>query len=137
MSLRRAPPKVNGDAERLRGERAALKQQSAAVEAAATAAQATRELQPVAPPVPFDELTGTERAAGQLGVHPQAWKPVRAARRRPSIAPPLPRARAHRPLCVRQIKFMNNAHFEALMKQNALDESLARRIEAFRAVATK
>lgn len=30
---------------------------------------------------------------------------------------------------------MNNAHFETLMKNNALDESLARRIEAFRTVA--
>ena len=30
---------------------------------------------------------------------------------------------------------MNNAHYETLMKNNALDGDLARRIEAFRTVA--
>ena len=30
---------------------------------------------------------------------------------------------------------MNNKHFEALVKANALDDNLARRIEAYRTVA--
>ena len=57
----------------------------------------------------FDQLSGTEQAAGSLGVHPEAWKPI---------------------------KFMNNKHYEQLLTSNALDDNLARRIEAFRHVAT-
>jgi len=56
----------------------------------------------------FDQLTHTEKSAASLGVHPEAWKPI---------------------------GFMNNAHFDTLMKSNALDENLARRIEAYRVVA--
>lgn len=33
-------------------------------------------------------------------------------------------------------RFMNNAHFDTLLKNNALDDDLARRIEAFRSVAS-
>ena len=58
----------------------------------------------------FEQLSGTEQAAGSLGVHPEAWKPI---------------------------KFMNNAHFDSLKKNNALDDDLARRIEAFRQVAAQ
>ena len=47
-------------------------------------------------------------AAASLGVHPEAWKPI---------------------------KFMNNAHYDTLIKSNALEPNLARRIEAFKAVA--
>jgi len=57
----------------------------------------------------FDALNGTEKSAASLGVHPEAWKPI---------------------------GFMNNAHFDTLMKSNALDETLARRIEAYRVVAS-
>ena len=32
-------------------------------------------------------------------------------------------------------RFMNNAHYEQLMKSNALDGDLARRIDAYRVVA--
>ncbi|MGB0190478.1 MAG: hypothetical protein ACPF9W_05860, partial [Nocardioides sp.] len=55
-----------------------------------------------------ESLTETEKSAASLGVHPDAWKPI---------------------------KFMNNAHYDTLIKSNALDPTLARRIEAFRAVA--
>ena len=34
------------------------------------------------------------------------------------------------------IGFMNNAHYDQLMKTNALDDNLARRIEAYRNVAS-
>lgn len=50
----------------------------------------------------FESLTSTEQAAGSLGVHPEAWRPI---------------------------KFMNDQHFSALVKANALDDNLARRIE--------
>ncbi len=50
----------------------------------------------------FDSLSPVEQAAGSLGVHPDEWKPI---------------------------AFMNNGHFDALMKANALDSTLARRIE--------
>ena len=51
----------------------------------------------------FDQLTPTEQSAASLGVHPESWKPI---------------------------SFLNNAHYDALIKNNMLDESLARRIEA-------
>ena len=34
-----------------------------------------------------------------------------------------------RDLCRKPIGFLNNAHYDQLMKSNALDEDLARRIE--------
>ena len=118
MSSRRpadcAPTSV--DAQRLRSELEALKCQNAAVEAAGTYAEQglpSPTAQAAAAPenVPrFDQLTATEQAAGSLGVHPEAWKPIR---------------------------FMNNAHFDTLKKNNALDDTLARRIEAFRQVAAQ
>jgi len=57
----------------------------------------------------FDHMSATEQAAGSLGVDPNAWRPI---------------------------KFMNAAHFDTLIKTNSLDEHLARRIEAFRTVAS-
>jgi hypothetical protein len=56
----------------------------------------------------FEKLTPTEQAAASLGVHPEAWKPI---------------------------SFMNAAHYESLKKQNAIDETLTRRIEAFRSIS--
>ena len=105
---------VGIDAQRLRHELEALKFQNAAVEAAGTAAEqglpcaANHTMVPESA-TSFDQLTATEQAAGSLGVHPEAWKPI---------------------------KFMNNAHYDTLIKSNALDENLARRIEAFRHVAS-
>ena len=117
MSSRRPQPATTSiDAQRLRHELDALKQQNAAVEAAGAAAEQglpSPTSQAVAAPegVPqFDQLSSTEQAAGSLGVHPEAWKPI---------------------------KFMNNAHFDSLKKNNALDDDLARRIEAFRQVAAQ
>ena len=110
MSSRRPAPVANVEAVRLRAELQSLKQQNIQAEAAGTAAQEGLSTPTTKDGVPaFDQLSGTEQAAGSLGVHPQAWKPI---------------------------KFMNNAHFNSLMKSNALDDTLARRIEAFRAVAT-
>ena len=100
----------------MREELHALKRQSVAVEAAGAAAEqglyATTSQYMAAPEetLTFDQLSGTEQAAGSLGVHPDAWKPI---------------------------SFMNNAHYEQLLKSNALDDNLARRIEAFRHVAAQ
>ena len=55
----------------------------------------------------FEALTPVEQAAASLGVHPASWKPI---------------------------GFMNAAHYDNLIKANALDESLSRRIEASRAI---
>ena len=57
----------------------------------------------------FDQLTPTEQAAASLGVDPNAYKPI---------------------------AFMNNQHYDSLIRANALDDQLARRIEAYRVVAT-
>ena len=98
---------TDATAQRLRQELLELKNQSAFVEAAGDAAEASLTAQMDATSS-FDQLTGTEQAAGSLGVHPEAWKPI---------------------------KFMNNAHYEQLLTSNSLDDNLARRIEAFRHVA--
>lgn len=116
MSSRRASPATMSiDATRLRSELDALKQQNAAVEAAGTYAEQglpspSSAAAAVAPEggLTFDQLTPTEQAAGSLGVHPEAFRPI---------------------------KFMNTAHYDNLIKSNALDDNLARRIEAFRHVS--
>lgn len=56
----------------------------------------------------FDQLNPVEQSAASLGVHPDAWKPI---------------------------SFMNEAHYKTLVSSNALDATLARRIEAFRRLA--
>jgi len=103
------------DATKLRMELAQFKQAHIASEAAG---KMTNDISLSGPPSPhsvectptpsFEQLSGVEKAAGSLGVHPDSWKPI---------------------------KFMNNAHYDQLMKANAIDDSLARRIEAFRHVA--
>ena len=106
MSSRRPVPH-NAEAQKLRNELEQLKQQTAQVEAAGSLAQEGGASPDASAPAaggaaPFETLSGTEQAAGSLGVHPEAWKPI---------------------------KFMNNAHFDTLIKANALDDHLARRIE--------
>lgn len=57
----------------------------------------------------FDKLAPNEQAAASLGVHPESWKPI---------------------------GFMNNKHYQQLKAQNVLDCDLARRIEAYRCIAS-
>ena len=56
----------------------------------------------------FEALTGTGQAAASLGVSPDAWKPI---------------------------GFMNKQHFQTLIEQNALGDTLTRRIKAFSEIA--
>ena len=57
----------------------------------------------------FNDLSQTEQSAASLGVHPQSLRPI---------------------------SFINEGHFKALIKANALDANLARRIEAYKKVAS-
>lgn len=57
----------------------------------------------------FDKLSPVEQSAANLGVSPESWKPI---------------------------AFLNNAHYNQLISSNMLDDDLARRIEAYRTVAT-
>lgn len=57
----------------------------------------------------FEKLTSVEQSAASLGVNPDSWKPI---------------------------AFLNNAHYAQLTAANMLDDTLARRIEAFRVVAS-
>jgi hypothetical protein len=108
MSSRRPQSAApNNVAARLRSELEALKGQTTAADIAGAMAETSNTT--VEAHSLFDTLSGTEQAAGSLGVHPQAWKPI---------------------------KFMNNAHYEQLIASNSLDDNLARRIEAYRSVAT-
>ena len=60
------------------------------------------------PELKFDDLTPVEQAAASLGVQPFAYKPISA---------------------------INDAYYGQLQKQNVLDKTLMRRIEAFKHVA--
>ena len=57
----------------------------------------------------YDSLMPHEQSAASLGVHPDALKPI---------------------------GFLNAGHYEALKKSNALSDALARRIEAYKVVAS-
>jgi len=57
----------------------------------------------------FEGLSTTEQSAASLGVHPDAFRPI---------------------------EFMNTAHLATLYKENVVSDLLARRIEAYRVVAS-
>ena len=106
MSSRRKVPLSSNIETCLRIELDSLKQHAEAVEVANKQAESKRDLVVEVPN--FDNLNGVEQAAASLGINPADWKPI---------------------------KFMNNAHYDSLVKNNALEDSLARRIEAFRSVS--
>lgn len=116
MSLRRNTKAPAEEATaKLRQELHALKQTAAimdspTVDVAADIKGATEKSGDVMAMSEFDKLSGVEQAAGSLGVVPNAWKPI---------------------------KFMNDAHYKTLVESNALDDDLARRIEAYKVVADK
>jgi len=56
----------------------------------------------------WKDLNETEKSAASLGVDPNSWRPI---------------------------SFLNTAHYETLLKSNALDESLAKKLEAYKTVA--
>lgn len=56
----------------------------------------------------WEKLTETEKSAASLGVDPSSYKPI---------------------------GFMNAAHYDTLLKANAIDGELAKKLEAFKAVA--
>ena len=56
----------------------------------------------------WSDLTETEKSAASLGVDPVAWKPI---------------------------TFMNTAHYDTLLKTNAIDADLAKKLEAFKHVS--
>lgn len=102
----RRKPKVS-HAEQLQKELAELKESAVAANLADNSATEGAEASANAPS--FDALSATEKSAASLGVAPDSWKPI---------------------------GFMNNAHFDSLLKSNSLDDNLARRIEAYRVVAS-
>lgn len=59
-------------------------------------------------PLKMSDLTPTERSAASLGVDPDAWKPI---------------------------AWMNEKHYETLLKENRIDAGLAQQVEAFKHVA--
>ena len=106
MSIRSAAAKNAAQATQIQKELAALKSTAEEAARADNVAAAVPEGTTSTPS--FESLSSVEQSAASLGVHPDAWKPI---------------------------AFMNNAHHESLLKANALDENLARRIEAFRSVS--
>jgi hypothetical protein len=60
------------------------------------------------PPLSMADLTQTEQAVASLGVDPNALKPI---------------------------SWMNEAHYNTLLRANAVDGDLARKLEAYKMVA--
>ena len=58
----------------------------------------------------FDDLSHTEQACASLGVGPEQFRPL---------------------------GWLNNGHFEALVKNNQMDDTLVRRLEAYKVVAER
>ena len=56
----------------------------------------------------LSDLSETERSAASLGVHPDEWKPI---------------------------GWINEQHYETLLKENRIDADLAKKVEAYRHVA--
>jgi hypothetical protein len=56
----------------------------------------------------WKDLSETEKSAASLGVDPTALKPI---------------------------KFLNDAHYEGLLKANAIDSDLAKKLEAYKNVS--
>ncbi len=73
------------------------------------AAKSDAEIISATPSSEFDQLSPVEQSAASLGVNPDSWKPI---------------------------SFLNNAHYAQLTAANMLDDNLARRIEAYRFVAS-
>lgn len=92
MSVRRNRGAPDTEVTKLREELDELKRSARAADEIAS--EASHE---------FDKMNATEQSAAQLGVNPEAWKPI---------------------------AFLNQAHYEQLIAANMLDGDLARRIEA-------
>ena len=110
MSSRRPTDTTSIDAKQLRMELEQLKAANTQIVAETPSSPKSVDATPATDGLSFADLTPTEQAAGSLGVHPSAWKPI---------------------------SFMNNAHYENLIKGNAVSEDLARRIEAFKHVSAQ
>ena len=109
--MRRNEPSVDEQANQLRAELDMLKSHAKQLDVVmgvtepdtgANAGQSAVGQPPSEHAIAFDRLTPCEQAAGSLGVHPEAWKPI---------------------------TFMNNHHYKNLIEANAIDDELARRIE--------
>lgn len=62
------------------------------------------------PALTFDQLSQTEQACASLGVGPEQFRPL---------------------------GWLNSGHFEALVKNNQMDDTLVRRLEAYKVVAER
>ena len=65
---------------------------------------------PSSPSLSFDMLNDTEKACASLGVGPEQFRPL---------------------------GWLNAAHFDSLLKSNQMDDTLVRRLEAYKVVAAR
>jgi hypothetical protein len=111
MSTRRVDPQV-AYVNALRRELAELKQAAIAKEPMETkdvTINTTADTAHTVTKVDFDDLTPTEQAAASLGAQPDAYRPI---------------------------GWMNEAHFNNLLTSNSLSNDLARRLMAYKTVAS-
>lgn len=62
------------------------------------------------PSLKFEDLSHTEQACASLGVSPDQFRPL---------------------------AFLNNGHYDQLIKSNLVDDNLVRRLEAYKVVASR
>jgi len=62
------------------------------------------------PSLKFEDLSHTEQACASLGVSPDQFRPL---------------------------AFLNNGHYDQLIKSNMVDDNLVRRLEAYKIVASR
>ena len=140
MSVRRSTSSGSPHVAQLQKELADLKN------TATQAAIDTVETPGLESTISFDSLNENEKSAASLGVHPESWKPIVRSppcQSMPDHASPCQTMPVHTKsltcacvfVCAIEQGFMNNAHYDTLIKSNALDSDLARRIEAYKLVA--
>jgi hypothetical protein len=106
MSLRARSANISLSAQTLRSELDALKNTTTEVNAVTEVPKNAINEHSAA--VEFEKLSPTEQAAASLGVSPESWRPI---------------------------GWLNDRHFENLIAANAVDDTLARRIMAYREVS--
>lgn len=108
MSVRRVDFQA-AHANALRRELAELREAAIAKDPVKTHEVITDATADTATKVDFDSLTRTEQAAASLGAQPDVYRPI---------------------------GWMNEAHFKNLLTSNSLSNDLARRLMAYKAVAS-
>ena len=85
----------------------------------------------------WKDLTETEKSAASLGVKPDDYKPIAfMSSHRRGLNPRRLRAAQRQTAYVCVSTCADDAHYNTLLKTNAIDGELAKKLEAFKSVAS-